>query len=244
MRTTTASSVSSSCWTVDGERRSARRQPPSQASASGSGPWRHPWRCGRLSWAGWRVRRGRSGGIARCGPVVGVALGGRAVPGRPVRQARRSCGTQTDTTSPAGPACANGEGAHAVEGRGLAIDGAGGRPGGAPGELVLADLVGGQRGGPRLAAKEDDEMGDPAAGGARGPELPDVVVLEVGVAELAQGRPLGAEGARGRCRCAGRGRPQRRGPPQPGRQGSPIPPARTPPAFARRVVVLPGGCAP
>ena len=43
----------------------------------------------------------------------------------------------------------------------------------------------------------------PAAGGALGPELPDVVVLEVGVAELAQGRPLRAEGARGRCRCAG-----------------------------------------
>ena len=41
----------------------------------------------------------------------------------------------------------DGEGAHAVEGRGLAIDGAGGRPGGAPGELILADLVGGQRGG-------------------------------------------------------------------------------------------------
>ena len=35
----------------------------------------------------------------------------------------------------------DGEGAHAVKGRGLAIDGAGGRPGGAPGELVLADLV-------------------------------------------------------------------------------------------------------
>ena len=28
-----------------------------------------------------------------------------------------------------------GEGAHAVEGRGLAIEGAGGRPGGAPGEV-------------------------------------------------------------------------------------------------------------
>ena len=41
-------------------------------------------------------------------------------------------------------------------------------------------------------------MGDPAAGGALGPELPDLVVLEVGVAELAQGRPLGAEGARWR----------------------------------------------
>ena len=101
------------------------------------------------------------------------------------------------------PAPVDGEGAHAVEGRGLAIDGAGGRPGGAPGELVLADLIRGQRGGPRVAAEEGDEMGDPAAGGALGPELPHVVVLEVGVAELAQGRPLGAEGARGRCRCAG-----------------------------------------
>ena len=57
----------------------------------------------------------------------------------------------------------DGEGAHAVEGRGLAIDGAGGRPGGAPGELVLADLIRGQRGGPRVAAEEGDEMGDPAA---------------------------------------------------------------------------------
>ena len=92
--------------------------------------------------------------------------------------------------------------AHAVEGRGLAIDGAGGRPGGAPGELVLADLVGGQRGGPRVAAEEGGEMDDPAAGGAVGPELPDLVVLEVGVAELSQGWPLGAERARGRCRRA------------------------------------------
>ena len=98
------------------------------------------------------------------------------------------------------PAPVDGEGAHAVEGRGLAIDGAGGRPGGAPGELVLADLIRGQRGGVRGAAEEGGEMGDPAAGGARGPELPHVVVLEVGVAELAQGRPLGAEGARGRRR--------------------------------------------
>ena len=101
------------------------------------------------------------------------------------------------------PAPVDGEGAHAVEGRGLAIDGAGGRPGGAPGELVLADLVGGQGGGPRGAAEEGGEMSDPAAGGALGPELSDLVVLEIGVAELAQGRPLGAEGARGRCRCAG-----------------------------------------
>ena len=40
-------------------------------------------------------------------------------------------------------------------------------------------------------------MDDPAAGGALGPELPDLIVLEVGVAELAQGWPLGAERARG-----------------------------------------------
>ena len=91
------------------------------------------------------------------------------------------------------PAPVDGKRAHTVEGRGLAIDGAGGRPGGAPGELVLADLIGGQRGGPRLAAEAPGEMGDPAAGGARGPELPDVVVLEVGVAELAQGWPLRAD---------------------------------------------------
>ena len=81
--------------------------------------------------------------------------------------------------------------------------GAGGRPGGAPGELVLADLIRGQRGGVRVAAEARGEMGDPAAGGARGPELPDVVVLEVGVAEFAQGRPLGAERARGQRRRAG-----------------------------------------
>ena len=90
-----------------------------------------------------------------------------------------------------------------MEGRGFPIDGAGGRPGGAPGELILADLIGGQRGGPRVATEEGDEMGDPAAGGAPGPELPHLVVLEVGVAEIAQGRPLGAEGARGRRRRAG-----------------------------------------
>ena len=50
------------------------------------------------------------------------------------------------------PAPVDGEGAHAVEGRGLPVDGAGGRPGGAAGELILADLVGGQGGGPRVAA--------------------------------------------------------------------------------------------
>ena len=100
------------------------------------------------------------------------------------------------------PAPVDGERAHAVEGRGLPVDGAGGGPGGAPGQLVLADLVGGQRGGPRGAAEEGGEMGDPAAGSALGSELPDLVVLEVGVAEIAQGRPLGAERARERRRCA------------------------------------------
>ena len=101
------------------------------------------------------------------------------------------------------PAPVDGERAHAVEGRGLPVDGAGGRPGGAPAELVLADLVRGERGGPRGAAEERGEMGDPAAGGAVGPELPDLVVLEVGVAEISQGRPLGAERARRGCRRAG-----------------------------------------
>ena len=72
-----------------------------------------------------------------------------------------------------------------MEGRGLPIDGAGGRSGGTPGELILADLVGGQRGGPRGAAEERGEMGDPAAGGAVGPELPHLVVLEIGVLAIA-----------------------------------------------------------
>ena len=57
--------------------------------------------------------------------------------------------------------------------------------------------------GPRIAAEERGEMGGPAAGGALGPELPHLVVLEVGVAEVPQGRPLGAECARGRRRRAG-----------------------------------------
>ena len=61
------------------------------------------------------------------------------------------------------PAPVDGEGAHAVEGRGLPVDGAGGRPGGAPGELILANLVRGQRSGPRVAAEERGEMGGPAA---------------------------------------------------------------------------------
>ena len=100
------------------------------------------------------------------------------------------------------PAPVDGERAHAVERRGLPVDRAGGGPGGAPGALVLADLVGGQRGGSCGAAEERGEMGDPATGGAVGPELPDLIVLEVGVDEISQGRSLGAERARRRCRCA------------------------------------------
>ena len=75
-------------------------------------------------------------------------------------------------------------------------------PGGAPGKLVLADLIGGERGGPCGAAEEGGQMSGPATGGAHGPELPDLVVLEVGVAEISQGRPLGTERARERRRCA------------------------------------------
>ena len=101
------------------------------------------------------------------------------------------------------PAPVDGERAHAVEGRGLPVDGASGRPGGAPGELVLADLVRGERGSPHDAAEERGEMSNPAAGGADGPELPHLIVLEVGVAEISQGRPLGGERARRRCRRAG-----------------------------------------
>ena len=67
-------------------------------------------------------------------------------------------------------------------------------------ELVLADLVGGQRGGSCGAAEERGEMSNPAAGGADGPELPNLIVLEIGVDEGPQGRPLEAERARGRCR--------------------------------------------
>ena len=72
-------------------------------------------------------------------------------------------------------------------------------PGGAAGELILADLVGGQRGGSCGAAEERGEMSNPAAGGTDGPELPNLIVLEIGVDEGPQGRPLEAERARGRC---------------------------------------------
>ena len=76
-------------------------------------------------------------------------------------------------------------------------------PAARPGELVLADLVRGERGGPCGAAEEGGEMGNPAAGGAVGSELPDLVVLEIGVDEISQSRPLGAEGARQRYRRVG-----------------------------------------
>ena len=118
MRTTTASSVSSSCRTVDGERRSARRRPPSQASATGSGPWYHPWRCGRLSVAEWRVRPRRRdrAPCAGCGLGVGRAGGSWAASS----PSRRYCGTKTDTTSPEGPACAKTSGsAGAVDDSGV-----------------------------------------------------------------------------------------------------------------------------
>ena len=59
------------------------------------------------------------------------------------------------------------------------------------GELILADVIGGEHGGPRGATEEGGEMGGPAASGADGPELPDLVVLEIGVDKVPQGRPPG-----------------------------------------------------
>ena len=85
------------------------------------------------------------------------------------------------------PAPVDGERAHPVERRGLPVDRAGGGHGGAPGQLVLADLIGGQRGGPRGATEEGGEMGGPAASGALGSELPNLIVSII---------PLPAEVAR------------------------------------------------
>ena len=73
----------------------------------------------------------RGGQVGADGEVFGVleeALAGGILP-----QAVGEAGHGVE------PAPVDGEGAHTVEGRGLAIDGAGGRPGGAPGELILAD---------------------------------------------------------------------------------------------------------
>ena len=132
----------------------------------------------------------RGGQVGADGEIFGVLE--EALAGGILAQAVGEAGHDIE------PAPVDGERAHAVERRGLPVDGAGGRPGGAPGELILADLVGGQRGGSCGAAEEGDEMGGPAARGALGSELPDLVVLEVGVDEDPQGRPLEAERARGR----------------------------------------------
>ena len=137
----------------------------------------------------------RGGQVGANGEVFGVLE--KALAGRILAQAVGEAGHGVE------PAPVDGERAHPVERRGLPVDRAGGDPGSAPGELILANLVRGQRGGPRGAAEEGGEMGGPAASGAVGPELPDLVVLEIGVAEISQGRPLGAERARERRRRAG-----------------------------------------
>ena len=136
-----------------------------------------------------------AGRVGADGEVFGVLE--EALAGRILAEAVGEAGHGVE------PAPVDGERAHAVERRGLPVDGAGGGPGGAPGELILADLVRSKRGGPRGAAEEGDEMGGPAARGALGSELPDLVVLEVGVDEDPQGRPLEAERARGRRHRAG-----------------------------------------
>ena len=122
----------------------------------------------------------RSGQIDADGEVFGVLE--EALAGRILAEAVGEAGHGVE------PAPVDGERAHAVERRGLAVDRAGAGPGGAPGQLVLADLVGGQRGGPRGAAEEGGEMGGPAASGALGSELPNLIVLEVGVDEISQCR--------------------------------------------------------
>ena len=135
------------------------------------------WGWGRASWAGCGpdVRRGGQTLIMGYSADKSPLLGHLAGPLRRLEPlgAQRQEKCGPNRPTPTGYSCNN------------AIDGAGGRPAG-----------------PRVAAEEGGEMGDPAAGGALGPELPHVVVLEVGVAELAQGRPLGAEGARWRRRRA------------------------------------------
>ena len=100
----------------------------------------------------------RGGQVGADGQVLGVfeeALAGGILP-----QAVGEAGHGVE------PAPVDGKRAHAVEGRGLAIDGAGGRPGGAPGELVLADLIGGQRGGSCPSVSPDGPTGPPLLRGA------------------------------------------------------------------------------
>ena len=91
------------------------------------------------------------------------------------------------------------------EGRGFPIDGAGGRAGGVSCELILANLVCGQRGGPRLAAEERSEMPHPSPRGANGPELAHRVVFEIGVEEVPERRPVRRELPRRRLRRPGHG---------------------------------------
>ena len=95
----------------------------------------------------------RGGQVGADGEVFGVleeALAGRIL-AEPVGEAGH--GVE--------PAPVDSERAHPMEGRGLPVDGASGRPGNAPGKLILADLVRGERGGPRGAAEERGEMGLP-----------------------------------------------------------------------------------
>ena len=94
----------------------------------------------------------------------------------------------------------DGEREYAVEGRGFPINGAGGRAGGVSCELILANLVCGQRGGPHLAAEERSEMSHPSPRGANGPELAHRVVFEIGVEEVPERRPVRRELPRRRLR--------------------------------------------
>ena len=81
----------------------------------------------------------RGGQVGADGEVFGVLE--EALAGRILAEAVGEAGHGVE------PAPVDSERAHAVERRGLPVDGAGGRPGGTPGELILADLVRGERGG-------------------------------------------------------------------------------------------------
>ena len=134
----------------------------------------------------------RGGQVGADGEVFGVLE--EALAGRILAEAVGEAGHGVE------PAPVDGERAHAVEGRGLPVDRASGRPGGAPGRVG----TGGSGSVVNVAAraarpKKAVRWAVSAAGGAVGPELPDLVVLEVGVAEISQGRSL-AYGARKRPR--------------------------------------------